>query len=226
MTIEEFREKFAEIKKRGYIKSLRKGPTGIGYTLETLLEINENNNKNSDIEGAELKSHRTGVNNMVTLFTFNKKAWQIPQLEAIDKYGSYDKKGRKGLYYTMSLTPNSAGLFLVVSEKEVSVRHISGEVIATWQLENIAERFINKIPSLILVSALTEERDGCEYFHYNRAQIMRGTSVDLLSNQFKEGNILVDLRLHDNGTRARNHGTGFRVYENRLDKLFNKIEDL
>lgn len=55
---------------------------------------------------------------------------------------------------------------------------------------------------------------------------MKDTSPELLGNQFKEENILVDLRLHDKGTMARNHGTGFRVYEGRLPSLFRHIIEL
>jgi hypothetical protein len=73
MTIEEFIIKFKEIKNKGFILSTRRGPTGIGHTLETHLGIIENNNAHPDIEGAELKAHRTKANNLITLFTFNKK---------------------------------------------------------------------------------------------------------------------------------------------------------
>lgn len=226
MTINEFSTKFQIIKNKGFIQTTRRGPTGIGHTLETYLGIGENNKAHPDIEGAELKAHRAKGNNLISLFTFNNKVWKMRPLEAVKKYGSLDKNGRQGLYYTMSLKPNSAGLFLDVQTSEISVRHISGELIATWQLQSLAERFIRKIPALILVSAFTEERDGIEYFHFYRAQMMKGTSPELLGNQFKEENILVDLRLHDKGTRARNHGTGFRTYEDRLPSLFQNITDL
>jgi hypothetical protein len=147
-------------------------------------------------------------------------------LEAVRKYGSKDKNGRLGLYYTMSLKPNSAGLFLHISDAEISVRHISGEIIASWEFQRLAERFMQKMPALLFVSAFTEERGGREYFHFYRAQLMKGTSPELLANQFKAENILVDLRLHDKKTMARNHGTGFRTYEDRLPLLFSDIRDL
>lgn len=226
MNLEEFKQKFNELKVKGFVPSTRRGPTGIGHTLETYLGIDENNIALPDIEEVEIKAHRESVNNMITLFTFNGKAWKIPPLEAIKKYGSFDKNGRQGLYYTMSLKPNSAGLFLHVTDDDVSVRHISGEVVAVWDIRVLANRFIQKIPAMLFVSAFVEERDGKEYFHFYRAQLMKGTSAELLSNQFKAENILVDLRLHDKVTMARNHGTGFRTYENKLPLLFNEIIDL
>ncbi|MDI9312485.1 MAG: MvaI/BcnI family restriction endonuclease [Limnohabitans sp.] len=226
MTIEEFQTKFREIKAKGFIPTTRKGPTGIGHTLETHLGINENNDAHPDIEGAELKAHRTKGKSLITLFTFNNKVWKMPPLEAVKKYGSLDKDGRQGLYYTMSLKPNSAGLFLEVLDTEISVRHTSGNVVATWQLKTLADRFMQKMPALMFVSAFTEERDGLEYFHYYRSQLMKETSPELLADQFREENVLVDLRLHDKGTMARNHGTGFRTYEDKLPFLFKNIQDL
>lgn len=226
MTIEQFQLQFEKIKSQGFIKSTRNGPTGIGHTLETYLGIGENNYAKPDIEGAELKAHRSGETNLITLFTFNNKAWVMPPLDAVKKYGSLDKNGRKGLYYTMSLKPNSAGLFLTVDDTKITVRHISGEIIALWQLQNLAERFVQKIPALLFVQAETEVRDGIEYFHFYRARLMKGTNPRLLKSQFLEEKILVDLRLHDKGTMARNHGTGFRTYENNLPSLFMDVKDI
>jgi len=48
-----------------------------------LLGIAENNDAHPDIEGAELKAHRTNVNSLITLFTFNNKVWKMPPLEAV-----------------------------------------------------------------------------------------------------------------------------------------------
>jgi len=226
MTLEEFKTKFKSLKERGFVPTTRKGPTGIGHTFETALELDENNFALPDIDNIEIKAHRDGVNSMITLFTFNNKAWVMPPLDAIKKYGSYDQNGRLGMYYTMSLTPNSVGLFLTVDKEKITVQHTSGEIIATWRLDNLAERFLQKIPALLFVSALTEERDGKEYFHFYRAQLMKGTTPELLSDLFKTGDILVDLRLHDKGTSARNHGTGFRTFESKLPRLFNEIIDI
>jgi len=95
MTIEEFKIKFKEIKEKGFIKSTRRGPTGIGHTLETYLGLKENNYASPYIEGAELKAHRSSGNNLITLFTFNNKAWKMPPLDAVRKYGCKDKNGSK-----------------------------------------------------------------------------------------------------------------------------------
>ena len=57
--MEEVKQKLREICEEGYVPSLRKGATGIGYTLETKLGIEENNVSDSDIDGVcELKTRR------------------------------------------------------------------------------------------------------------------------------------------------------------------------
>ena len=71
MNLKEIRKKLFRIKKMGYIRTLRKGPTGIGYTLEKLLEIEENNISSPDLDEIELKAQRENHTGMTTLFTFN-----------------------------------------------------------------------------------------------------------------------------------------------------------
>ncbi len=77
MNLEEFKQKFQELRNKGFVKSLRKGPTGVGLTFETLMGVEENNLALPDIDGVEIKAHRDNSKSMITLFTFNKKAWQI-----------------------------------------------------------------------------------------------------------------------------------------------------
>ena len=226
MTLKEFTKIFSKIKEQGFVRSKRRGPTGVGHTLQELLGIKEDNIALPDLQNAELKAHRIGANSMITLFTFNRKAWKMKPLDAIRKYGTPDINGRLGLYFTMSLTPNSQGLFLHTDSQAISVRHISGELIAQWQLEDLKQQFVRKFPGMILVSAFCEERAGVEWFHYTRARLLTGTSAETLLHQIQSGNIMVDLRLHDKGTRARNHGTGFRAFEDKLPLLFNNVRDL
>lgn len=226
MTLSVFTKAFGKLKARGWVQSRRRGPTGIGHTLEELIGLSENNVALPDLVEIELKAHRVNSSSMITLFTFNRKVWKMKPLEAIKKYGTPDENGRLGLYFTMSRTPNSSGLFLHIEIESISVRHISGQIVAEWQLQTLAERFIKKIPALIFVSAFSEMRGDVEWFKFDRAQLLTGISADIIHNQILAGNILVDLRLHDKITSARNHGTGFRAYEDKLAMLFQNVKDL
>lgn len=226
MTLEEVTKRLSEIKKMGYVQTLRKGPTGIGHTLETLLEIKENNISTPDLGEIELKAHRENHTGLITLFTFNRKAWKMKPLVAIRKYGSKDRNGRLGLYYTMGLKPNSAGLFLLVEDDSISVRSIDGNIIAKWELKEIERKFTSKVKSVLLVKAKVEERDGVEHFFFNRARLLSGVTKSILKDQFENERLLLDLRLHDKETKARNHGTGFRVSMGNLENLYQKVKEL
>ena len=227
LTLKETSQKLSEIKKRGYVKSLRRGPTGIGYTLETLLGIDENNVSTPDLGDIELKAQRSRHSGMTTLFSFNRNVWKMPPLEAIQKYGSEDTNGRLGLYYSMGMRPNSAGLFLSVTSDSVLVRSIDGKIVAQWELQEIEKRFNEKVKNLLLVKADVDFRDGEEYFYFNRARLLTGGATQsILKNQFENEQLILDLRLHDQGTSARNHGTAFRMNENGLENFYQKVEEV
>jgi len=226
LNFDEFKNKFKDIREHGFYKSMRRGPTGVGHTLEQCLGLTENNVCVPDLGDVELKSHRDNVTSLITLFTFNRKAWVMEPLLAIRTYGTLDQNGRLGLYFTMSQQPNSSGLFLTVTDEVVSVQHISGKTIVRWFNEDLSKQFQAKMPALLLVTARTELRGDTEYFHYYRARLLTGTSPTLIADQIRRGNILIDLRLHDAITYARNHGTGFRAKEGSLDQLFAKVETL
>ena len=224
--LSEFKEKFDALRKRGYVRSRRSGLTGVGHTLEQELGMTENNIAVPDLGEVELKARRINSGSMVTLFTFNRKVWKVKPLDAVNNYGTPDKDNRMGLYYTMSQTPNAMGLFLHVEPDTISVRHIDGKIVAVWNLDELAARFMQKIPAVVVVSALTELRDNVEWFQYTRAQLLYGTSATILREQIAAGNVVIDLRLHARPTSARNHGTGFRAREDKLSHIFGSVEDL
>lgn len=69
MNYNEFLKRITEIKEMNYVRSHRKGDTGIGKTIEDLLGITENNIAGPDFSIYELKSGRKDSSSMLTLFT-------------------------------------------------------------------------------------------------------------------------------------------------------------
>ncbi len=223
MTLGQFKKAFAKIKDAGWIPSARRGPTGIGQTLEQMLGLRENNVAIPDLGAVELKAHRIGSASLITLFTFNRKVWQMKPLDAIREYGTPDRNGRLGLYYTLSRTPNSMGLFLYVEGDKVLVRHISGSIVAEWQLQTLAERFTQKLRGLIFVSAFSEMRGDNEWFQFARAQLLTNTSPEIIGNQIWVDNVSFDIRL---STRASNDEAKFLVVGENLRWLFRNWTDI
>ena len=226
-TLEGIIAQLSSIKGMGHVRSMRRGPTGIGFTLETLLGIRENNRGGPDLGEFEIKARREQHQGLTTLFTFNRNAWKMDPLDAIQTYGSQDKNGRLGLYYTMRLRPNSAGLFLLVEEEHVSVRSVDGTLIAQWALSDIENRFNGKVKNVLLVTAETEMRGGAEYFWFYRARwLSGGVTKSILRDQFRSEQLVLDLRLHDKGTSARNHGTGFRIQAHDLENFYQEVREV
>ena len=228
MDITELKDKLSEIHRSGYIVSLRRGNTGIGYTLEILLGLGENNLKTPDFGDIELKSQRNGVSNPVTLFTFNRGVWKIKPREVIQKYGYIDTNQRPSLYCTANSKPNNQGLFVQVEQDVVRLYHVDGCLVAQWTGERLIDRFRRKMPALIIVSADTRTNsDRKEEFWYKEAYLLTDPDVDNFLDLIKKDIIIVDVRMHLRANRVvRNHGTGFRIDERFLNLCFGKREKL
>ena len=209
------------------MESKRKGDTGIGHTLEVYFGLLETNHPDPDFGDVELKAHREDVDTMITLFTLDRNAWQIPAERAIELYGSTDFKGRKAMYYTLGLQPNNQGLFIEVADDTLLVKHSDDNIILQWLLSDIVARFMKKVKKTLLVTAKTKTENKREYFHYNKAVVLSGgTSVSKIKKHLKDEVMLVDLRLHKKGQGARNHGTGFRVKVKNLVYLFEDADEI
>lgn len=227
-TIEEIAVELVGIKKLGFVPSLRKGNTGIGYTLETLLGIAENNLKTPDFGEIELKSQRKNATTPVTLFTFNKGAWQIKQREAIEIFGYADEKGRRALYCFVTGKPNNQGLFTIADEYALRLFHTSGLLVASWTIENIIKTFRRKMNALVVVLAETRLRlDLSEEFWFSEAYFLHTPSAEKFVELLRQSAIILDVRMHLKESGAvRNHGTAFRTVESVLPRCFAYRESL
>jgi len=233
LTSKQIQALLLDLSKKGFVKSRRKGPTGIGHTLEQVLHLRENNISIPDIGGTvELKATRKDSNTLITLFTFNKSAWIIRQREVIEKYGYYDKKlKRKALYNIVKVNEtNTQGLTIKVNKKEqtINLYHKRTNVLlATWSIYSIVGKFLNKLARLLFVTAESDLLNGKEHFHYNNAVILTEPTAKRFLEAFDKGIVCIDLRMHLKKNNAvRNHGTGFRVVENMLPSLYGKSKKL
>lgn len=223
MDINQLQDKLREIKNESYIVSKRRGNTGIGYTLEILLGLRENNLQTPDLGEIEVKSQRRDSSNRVTMFTFNKGVWKIKQKGLIQKYGYIDANGRPSLYCTVTSKPNNQGLYLkVVEDESVSLYHVDGTPIAPWRSEDLVYTFRSKMPALVIVSAIIRiNSQNKEEFWFDEAYFLTNPNKENFVDLIKKDIIIVDVRMHlkENGA-VRNHGTGFRIEERFLNLCF------
>lgn len=208
--------KLIELRNEGWIKSIRKGPTGLGKTLETRLGIVENNKDNPDCvfrgKETEVKGHRISSGSMITLFTLEPGIRKLDDLALMDKYGYIASGGRRNLYCTLTDGRyNQQGLKLDVRVEEgtISIVDSQGEIPWKWTLEEIKL----KIHSLCVVHCDSKKSGEEEYFMVKSATFLDGLDVDCFFRLFKNRKAKIDLRMHvepDDGS-DRNHGTAFRI---------------
>jgi hypothetical protein len=224
MNLQQFKSNLKKISAKGFIPSKRRGNTGIGYTLETLLELKENNIRLPDLGRIELKSKRRNASSFVTMFTFNRGVWRIPQSSVIKRYGYRDMSKRQALKCTVTIKPNPQGLRLTTNNNGLQLRDQTGYIIASWDANSLMEYFAQKLPSLILVIANTRiDASGREHFHYTQAYLLKNPSKKGLLKLIRQGHVVVDLRMHlKNIGQVRNRGTAFRVSEGNLLQCFTK----
>ena len=228
MDLKTLKEKLRQIKKMGFVKTHRRGDTGIGKTLEDLLGIKENNIPLPDIgEVAELKSYRKNAKSMMTLFTLEPlpKGGDRDRL-LLDNFGysKRDNQRSKELHSTLSCKRyNNQNLKLSVEKDKIRVKGKGKRLNIFWDMESLRNKFNEKLPALVYVLADTKIVDGVEYFHFNEAYLLEDFDFELFKKRVKADDIVVDFRMYyrPNGS-VRNHGTGFRVKINKLDDCFSK----
>ncbi len=232
MRLPELRSLLRKLEGKGYIPSTRAGPTGIGHTLERQLGITENNLPIPDLGGVfEVKATRAHTNNLITLFTLDRGAWQFTAKEIVEDWGYIDENGRPSLFTTVSaLAENSLGLQLSVPEGDsyLSLRYVpDDDLLGSWDMEQIVETFESKLGNMLFVHADSQHDAGREMFHFNRAHLLTRPDTTTFEESFTKGVVTIDIRMYirPNGT-VRNHGTGFRISEQDLPKLFRRVRRL
>ena len=228
MDANELASRLDKIKQMGYVATKRKGNTGIGYTLESMLELDENNLRTPDLGQIEVKSQRRNSTNRVTMFTFNRGTWKISQRDLIEKYGYIDTNGRPSLYCTVNSKVNQQGLYLKIEEEAVGLYHVDKTFIAQWRGEDLSITFSRKMPSLVVVYADTRiNSENREEFWFNEAYLLTNPDPDNFLDLIRTDVIIIDIRMHLKGNRVvRNHGTGFRIEERFLNLCFDGRERL
>lgn len=231
-TLKEFSEKFSEIKRLGWIKTHRTGPTGIGKTLEDLLEIPENNIDGPDFGDYELKSARINSprHGMLTLFTKTPEPkGAIKRLYEEFSYVSdaYDNN-KPVLHATLSAdkftTLGSSGrkIKIACQEERIYIQSENRLEDAYWSRETLKKAFDKKYTNtLVYVRAENRGSGKEEEFRFVEAYELADFSYDSIIQLLHEGIIKIDIRIgqYSDG-RLHDHGTAFRIPYQSFARLF------
>jgi len=127
-------KEFKRIKALGFIKSKRLNDTGIGKTFEDYLGVDENNLKDPDFAGYEIKSHRKTSTSYVTLFTKSPTLPKKANPLLREKFGTPEGKLKVRTIRTSVFShkwntyKKGYSFKIVVNEKEKTIDLISKKI--------------------------------------------------------------------------------------------------
>jgi MvaI/BcnI restriction endonuclease family len=238
---EELLNKIRNATQGGWVKTLRSGPTGVGFTFESLLGIKANSSRAPDYKGIEIKAGRQNNSKASSRSTLFSKTpdWSNSEcrngLELLNAYG-YLVDGRNQLYCSLNHLPNSKGHFLEIRSnfgdyflnsmhKDVASNTPANKVLQ-WDLQVLRNALAEKHKETFWVKAASRSTNkGVEEFQYTEIIHTKGPLLGNLTELFIQGHIELDYLLHEkispNGKRScRDHGYLFKMWPKNFDKLF------
>lgn len=244
--IEKFKTAFRAVRDMGFIKTNRTGNTGIGKTLEDILGVPENNIDAPDLHGFEIKAQRAFSGSYVTLFTRAPTMPKAANTYLREAFGTPDKRKpemkvlhtsmfadrfnthKSGYSFKLSICRNEELIRLVALNTETEEYY---DMNIYWSFEVIEKILTDKLDKLVYVSATTQERDGDEYFHFEKATMYFGTSLSKFLELLENGKIMFDIRIGvyragSNAGKTHDHGSGFRLKKTDFHSLFDKFEEI
>jgi hypothetical protein len=228
----------------------------IGNTLEDLLGIDENNLPLPNAAEWELKAQRINTKSLTTLFHMepSPQAFKFVPSILLPNYGwKHQKAGIKHPENERSFRQTingdkrtDRGFGTVINEKEekvlisfdrqfVSTKHSGwleevknnvglGELEPQpyWGFSDLAAKAGTKLHNSFYVQAEVKRKNGVEFYHYKKILKLSKFDFGGFLKGLREGFVLVDF----DARTGHNHGTKFRLRQNRLPDLYESAEEI
>lgn len=226
---------------------------GVGNTLEDMLGIRENNLPIPNAAEWELKCQRVGTSSLVTLFHMepSPRAMKLVPSVLLPKYGwpHQDAGGRhpdtelsfRQTINAQARTDRGFGLCVdrhcrkvVVSfdATAVDVRHKKwlesvkeraglGELCPQpyWGFDDLFHKAGTKLLNCFFVRAEVCRKEGAEFYRYSEMYMLERFSLEKFIGAIEQGFVLVDF----DARTGHNHGTKFRLRQDRFPDLYEKV---
>ncbi len=234
------KEKFNEIRRLGYVKTVRKGPTGVGATFEALLGKEEESFEIPDYYGIEIKTKRAYSKSYISLFNAVPTGSTFHETKRLrDNYGYPSKRDKHlkrlyaevfcnqvtkvGLWYYFELKIDAENnkLILIVYDYKKEIIDES----TYWDLDILKEKLERKLQILALIKAWTNNIDGIEHFKYFKMNIYTlkdfNSFIKALTNKKIKITLKIDSHVEPNKYgMADEHGVGFAISEEGILDVF------
>ncbi|MCX6148312.1 MAG: MvaI/BcnI family restriction endonuclease [Candidatus Kapabacteria bacterium] len=233
-------EEFKKIKDQNFIDSNRKHNTGIGKTFEDLLGIKENNTKEPDYEGFEIKTQRLKSKSKITLVTksptepknansylkanYGKphKVFKEVNIIHFSTFGNDFRPKKSNIQFKLDVNRIDKQIHLIV--KNVELGSCDNSIFYTFEDLMTSTQKLN---NLFLVIADAKTINGKEEFHFSKAKVYENFIFENFLNAVEDGRIQFDLRIGVYATgKPHDHGSGFRIHRDNLKDLYSEHFDL
>lgn len=240
--IKKFKYKFYDIRRMGMIKSKRKGTTGAGYTFESLIGKQEDQECKPDFGSIEIKTRNAFTKSPMNLFTFNPTSLNggYAIQDIFDNY-KYLKENTneivfsRNVYYCKKIQKNSYSfnLFLDPEEKRLYLTSLKDNIyeskICYWDLDKLKEKVENKLQLLAVVKAYPYTRNNETYFKYLKMNLYKLKNFEKFIELIISDKIFISISLKqkENSDKKKyidNHGCAFRIVNEAFDELFQEID--
>lgn len=229
---------------------------GVGNTLEDLLDIEENNLPIPNAAEWELKCQRANTSSLTTLFhmepsprafKFVPKIFLLhygwPHQFAGSKYPSTEMSFRQTIHgqarsdrgFMFVVDRNAKKVLISFNAKAVSSKH--NEWLKTvenriglnelkpqpyWGFNDLFHKAGTKLLNCFYVQAQTKREKGVELFYYEKILILQALSLEKFLSGIENGSIFIDF----DARTGHNHGTKFRLRQNKLPDLYGEVKVL
>ncbi|MCF2138046.1 MAG: MvaI/BcnI family restriction endonuclease [Candidatus Thorarchaeota archaeon] len=225
MTLEELVRRIEKIRDVGWIRSYRKGNTGVGHTMEGLLGLPETNVALPDWGLLEIKTTRRDSKTPITLMSKAPKLHQYKsRAEFMQAHGYWDeKRNRQALYLTLdAISENNRHWKMIVDKdnERILFSH-NDEIVASQDFQSLEDKLSRKVSNLVLIIAERKREGKEEFFRYDEAYLLANADITKCIELIENGDITFDWRMHvkSDGT-VRDHGPCYRMLETKMPKLF------
>ena len=212
-----------------WVDSLRTGDTGIGYTLESLLGIQENNDMKADFLGIEIKSKRKKENQSTAHGKLNlfqqgpEWASKKSAVERIQEIGLLNANGLYSCYSQVTTKPNNLNLALLPDASDLKVDLKKNDVaIGHWLNTTLEARLMEKHTRAVFVLASEKITKTRNAYCYDELIYCEQPSINRFMDLISKNQLVFEFTMSqkENGS-VRNHGYPWRLNrEDLLDQLF------
>jgi hypothetical protein len=220
--------RFDRISALEWVQSLRKGDTGLGYTFESLMEIEENNDRRADFMGIEIKCKltrgSTGTQGKINLFQ-QAPGWhqRMPMKERLRLLGQRRADGTWACYSQVTTAPNNLALALAPVDASRRIDLLKeASTVGQWTFATLEKRLVEKHSRAVFVRADSRHGQGGVQYRYRELVYCERPSLARFIDLVRARDVVFEFAMREErGGAVRNHGYPWRLTsELLLDALF------